>query len=292
MRFTKMHGLGNDYVYIDAASERVDDPASLARLVSNRHAGIGSDGLILIAPSELADVRMVMFNADGSRGQMCGNGIRCVGRYALERGLVREPEMRIETDAGVREVRCNLRDGRVESVRVDMGSPSFDPRSLPVSAAAPRGDELVEVPLELSGGERVVVTCVSMGNPHAVCFVDDLPSVDLERLGPLIERHAWFPERINAHFVAAESRSHLRVRTWERGSGATRACGTGACAVLVAAAKTGRGDRAATVTLPGGDLLVEWTDGGAVLMTGPAEHVCDGEFDPESLARSAGQADK
>lgn len=275
MRFTKMHGLGNDYIYINAFVEAVDDPPALARRVSERHTGIGSDGLILICPSDRADVRMEMYNADGSRGRMCGNGIRCVAKYAVERGLAKGPGVTVETDAGFRALWCQMSGTHVNSVRVDMGAPVLDSTAIPTLIPVER---VVDYPLEIDG-TIFEVTCVSMGNPHAVVFLERIHTLDLVDLGPRFERAAVFPERINAHFVRVDAADRVTVRTWERGSGATRACGTGACAVVVAGVLTGRTGRNVIVALPGGELRVEWPKDGSVHMTGPAVEVFEGEFD-------------
>ncbi len=303
MKFTKMHGLGNDYIYINCVEERVDNPPPLAREISHRHTGVGSDGLILILPSETADLRMEIYNADGSRAQMCGNGIRCVAKYAVEHGLIRpvpgaamsEPphDVRIDTDAGVKTCRCQTINGLVETVRVDMGQPAFDPTALPSTI---NGDRIVNYSLELKRPEQqaewnpdlsgacaiapsaLVVTCVSMGNPHAVVFVEDLDSIAIEVVGPLVTDAPEFPDRINTHFVKIDSAQHVTMKTWERGSGATRACGTGACAVCVAGAITQRTNRKITATLPGGDLELEWADDDHVYMTGPAVEVFSGTW--------------
>jgi len=274
MKFTKMHGLGNDYVYVDAARETVADPVALARAMSDRHTGVGADGLILIVPSDRADVRMVMYNADGSRAEMCGNGIRCVAKYAVDHGLCDRLDLAIETDAGVKRVWCQLRDSLVDSVRVDMGVPSLAARDLP---AAVEPERMVDYPMHV-GPHEFNVTGVSMGNPHAVAFVDELHRIDLVEVGPLMERAGLFPNRINVHFVRVDNENHVTVRTWERGSGATRACGTGACAVCVAGAVTGRTRRAVTAELPGGALLIEWADDDHVYMTGLAVEVFQGEW--------------
>ena len=281
MRFTKMQGTGNDYVYVSLFDERVEDAPTLARRVSDRHTGIGSDGLILIAPSVDADVRMEMYNADGSRGRMCGNGIRCVAKYAVEHGLASGPTLRVETDSGVKHVECQLEEGRVVSVRVAMGEPSLDAKKLPSTY---RIDRIVNEPIAV---ERVSfeITCVSMGNPHAVIFVDEPQRIDLPLVGPLIEHAHQFPERINVHFVRVDKPNHVTVRTWERGSGATRACGTGACAVCVAGAITGRAERLITTALPGGPLEIEWANDNHVYMTGPAVEVFSGTW-----PRSSGQS--
>lgn len=275
--FTKMHGLGNDYVYVDAFRHPipVERHAPLARAVSDRHRGIGSDGLILIGPPRpgvAADVRMEMYNADGSRGEMCGNGIRCVAKYAIEHGLAGREQgggdartICIETDRGVLETTCFLRGGRVERVRVDMGPPILNPRDIPVAAP---GECCIQQPLQV-GEQRLTMTCVSMGNPHAVFFVEDVAAVDLTHIGPLIERHAAFPNRVNAHFAQLLSRREAIMRTWERGSGITQACGTGACAVLVAGVLEDRLDTTALLHLPGGDLEIEWLRDSA---TSPSRH--------------------
>ncbi len=274
MKFTKMHGLGNDYVYVDTTRERVEDAPKLARIISDRHTGIGSDGLILIKPSDSADVCMEMYNADGSRAEMCGNGIRCVAKYAVEHGLCRGPELIIETDAGMKQVECHMNGDKVSAVRVDMGKASLSPRDLPASVNAER---MVEYPLH-AGAYEFNVTCVSMGNPHAIVFIEKLHTLDLVTVGPLIEHAPIFPQRINAHFVRVDASDRVTVRSWERGSGATRACGTGACAVCVAGVVTGRTDRSVTTALPGGDLHVEWAKDDHVYMTGPAVEVFCGDW--------------
>lgn len=287
VKITKMHGLGNDYVFVNCFVEAVDDPAAVARAISDRHRGVGSDGLILICPSKTAEVRMEMYNADGSRAQMCGNGIRCVAKYAYERSLARGNPLRIETDAGIRQVRVEVEQGRVHRVQVDMGRPSLDPRDLPSTIQA---DGIIGRPMEV-GGRTYEVTCVSMGNPHAVVFVDDLESVDLETVGPRFENAPLFPERINAQFVRVDSPWQVAMKTWERGSGATQACGTGACAACVAGAVTGRTRRRITATLPGGELEVEWADDDHVHLTGPAVEVFSGEWRAVSAEmRSSGTA--
>ncbi len=274
MKFTKMHGLGNDYVLANGADERIDDPSALARAVSDRHTGIGSDGLILIQPSTVADVRMEMYNADGSRPQMCGNGLRCVAKYAVDHELTRERTIRVETDSGIKTCECHVVDGKVGSVRVDMGQPSLAVGSLPSTIAL---DRIVNHRLKI-GGHDYVVTCVSMGNPHAVVFVDDLGAIELEVVGPQFEHAPEFPERINVHFARVDSPNHVTMRTWERGSGITQACGTGACAVCVAGAITERTHRSIVATLAGGDLEIGWSDNNHVYMTGPAVAVFTGDW--------------
>jgi diaminopimelate epimerase len=279
--FTKMHGIGNDYVYVNAFATPLADPAAIARAVSPRRTGIGSDGLILIAPSTIADVRMEMYNADGSRGLMCGNGIRCVAKFAYERGLARRPDLRIETDCGVKTLTLAVRDGRVDEVTVDMGPPDLSPTALPIASEA----RLVDAPFQIDGRE-LRITCVSMGNPHCVLFVDSTAAAPVTTLGPRIETHPLFPERVNVEFVevlGAVPSERLRMRVWERGSGETAACGTGACAVVVAAHLTGRGRRRAYVELLGGTLAIEWSESDDhVYMTGSATEVFSGEIEVEA----------
>jgi diaminopimelate epimerase len=273
--FVKMHGIGNDYVYVDAFAHQVADPAALAQRISPRRTGIGSDGLILIRPSDVADARMEMYNADGSRGAMCGNGIRCVGKYVYESGRSRNNPLRIDSDSGVKTLQLELRGGAVARVAVDMGEPILDGPRIPVAAEG----RVIDAPLDVAG-VGYQVTCVSMGNPHCVVFVDDVETLDLERLGPPFERHAFFPQRVNTEFIRVESPTRLRMRVWERGSGETAACGTGACAALVAAVLTGRAERRATLVLNGGTLEIEWRESdGHVLMTGDAEEVFRGEIE-------------
>ncbi len=287
MKFTKMHGIGNDYVYVDGFVENVHDPAGLSKCISDRHFGIGSDGLILVLPSKVADVRMRMFNADGSESEMCGNGIRCVGKFAYERNLSRSNPMRIETGRGVLSVALDVVDGRVMAATVDMGAPILEAQKIPTTFA---GDRVVNVPrprVELSHlptwardcGAEDQMTCVSMGNPHAVVYCRDVRAVPLEHVGAAMEMDAMFPSRVNVHFVEVISRAEVRMRTWERGSGITLACGTGACAVCVAGALTQKTDRRVLAHLPGGELELEWReDSGHVFMTGPATEVFNGEI--------------
>jgi len=276
MRFTKMHGIGNDYVYVDGFAERVPDPPGLARRIADRHFGVGGDGLILILPAEKADARMRMFNADGSEAQMCGNGIRCLAKYVHDHGLSEANPLRVETAAGVKTVELTLDEaGKVAAATVDMGEPILTPAEIPVNIPRQR---VVDTPLQ-TGRHAYSMTCVSMGNPHAVMFVDDVEAVPLEEVGPAIERHPLFPERINAHFVQAASPEEVTLRTWERGSGITLACGTGASAVCVAGALTGRTGRKILAHLPGGDLGLEWRESdNHVYMTGPAVEVFRGEW--------------
>jgi diaminopimelate epimerase len=278
LRFTKMHGIGNDYVYVNAFEHQVADATRIAQLVSPRRTGVGSDGLILIAPSTDADVRMEMYNADGSRGEMCGNGIRCVAKFAWDHGLARRNPMRVETDAGVKSVDLALAGGIVERVTVDMGPPILDPAAIPIAAEA----RMVDAPFEIDG-ELYRITCVSMGNPHCVLFVPSTDDAPVTTLGPRIERHQLFPRRVNVEFIevlGAAPSSRLKMRVWERGSGETAACGTGACAAAVAAALTGRGRRQVEVDLVGGTLGIDWRESDDhVHMTGPATEVFSGEIE-------------
>jgi len=277
MRFTKMHGLGNDFVHVDCFKQQVNRPDDTARTVSDRHRGVGADGLILMRPSSVADVQMEMYNADGSRAQVCGNGLRCVAKYAIDHGLAKGPDVDIETDAGVKCASCSMTGGKVVSVCVDMGVPVLSASSLPSTIDLER---IVDHRMRV-GGTEYLVTCVSMGNPHAVVFVEDIEIVALEEAGWAFEHAPQFIERINAHFVCVESRVRVRIRTWERGSGVTQACGTGACAACVAGVLTGRTERSITVTLPGGDLQVEWAIDDHVLLTGPAVEVFSGVWKGE-----------
>jgi diaminopimelate epimerase len=264
MTFTKMHGIGNDYVYVDCFNERVDDPARISRAVSDRHAGIGSDGLILIEPSKIADVRMRMFNADGSESEMCGNGVRCVAKFAFDRGLSKSNPITIETGRGVLSIAMKVVEGKVREATVDMGAPILALEQIPVDQS-----NLTD---EVRGA-----TFVSMGNPHAVSFVDDVASLDLKLIGPRVENHPAFPKRINAHWAQVHSRDEVTMRTWERGSGITQACGTGAAAVCVAGVLTNRTNRKILAHLPGGDLTLEWRESdNHVYKTGPAVEVFSG----------------
>ena len=276
VRFTKMHGIGNDYVYVNLFEERVDDPGTLAVAVSDRHFGIGSDGLILIGPSEQADVAMRMFNADGSESAMCGNGVRCVAKYAREHGLSKANEVTVETGDGVKRIQLEVDGGRVTRARVDMGEPYLLRRDIPMTG--PAEARCVDEPLEV-GGRTFTVTCVGMGNPHCVIFVDDVAAVELERDGATIETAPAFPERTNVHVAQVISETEVRMRTWERGSGITLACGTGASAVCVAGALSGRTGRRVLAHLPGGALDLDWDEeSNHVFMTGPAVEVFTGEW--------------
>lgn len=280
MQFTKVHGLGNDFVLVDCTRQpllpldRDDLLAEAARRICHRHFGVGADGLVLILPSEKAQLRMRIFNPDGSEPEMCGNAIRCFARYAYEKGLVKEEEITVETLAGIIRPRVVVRDGKVTGVRVDMGEPRLERHLIPMNGPAGRVvNELLEV-----GGRSYRVTAVSMGNPHCVIFTDDASAVPLEEVGPLIENHPAFPARTNVEFVQVVNSREIIMRVWERGAGETLACGTGACASAVAAVLNGYTERRVTVHLAGGDLLIEWEDNNHVYMTGPAEFVFTGEL--------------
>ena len=276
MRFTKMEGLGNDYVYVNCLEETVDNPSSLAQIVSDRHFGIGSDGLILIRPSAKADFFMEMFNADGTRSEMCGNGIRCVGKYVYDHGLTDKTELTVNTLAGIKNLSLHVEDGKVATVTVDMGAPILDPALIPVDAEnSPVVREAIAV-----AGATYEMTCVSMGNPHAVVFVDSLDGFPLEDVGPAFEFHPVFPNRVNAEFIQVLGRGETRMRVWERGTGETLACGTGACASVVACILNGLTDDEVTVHLLGGDLRIRWDrDANHVFMTGPATTVFEGTIE-------------
>lgn len=291
MLFTKLHGCGNDYVFVDCFAQSVpSDPAGLSREISDRHCGVGSDGLILILPSAIADARMRMFNADGSEGAMCGNGVRCVAKYIHDHGIARHSPLRIETGRGVLTLTPTYDQvGRVQAVRVDMGEPILDADRIPAGFPA---SPIVDAPppsflsagrdipdLLSDAGATFRLTCVSMGNPHAVLYCRDVGRIPLEVVGPLLEVAPFFPDRANIHFVQPLARSAVRMRTWERGSGITLACGTGACAVAVAGVLTGRTDRRLLAHLPGGDLELDWSESdNHVYMTGPAVEVFTGDW--------------
>ena len=276
MKFTKMQGIGNDYVYVNCFEEKVEDPAALAKFVSDRHFGIGSDGLILIKPSKNADFTMDMYNADGSQGEMCGNGIRCVAKYVYDKGLTDKQQISIETLAGIKYLDLTVEDGKVVLVRVDMGEPELIAEKIPVIADS---EKVIDAPIEIDG-TTYHMTCVSMGNPHTVIYVDDVKNLDLEKIGPKFENHERFPKRINTEFVHCIDRNTVEMRVWERGSGETLACGTGACAVAVASILNNLTDTRVTVKLLGGDLQIEWDrEEDRVFMTGPATVVFDGVID-------------
>jgi diaminopimelate epimerase len=275
MKFTKMHGAGNDYVYIDCTKSEITNPGELSKKISDRHFGVGSDGLVLICKSDVADFGMRMFNADGSEAQMCGNATRCIGKYVYDKGLTTKTDLTLETLAGVKRLTLFADNGKVSRVKVDMGIPALRPAEIPVLAD---GERVVGLPLEV-GGETFSITCISMGNPHAVIFVKDVKSFDVHRVGKLIENHAIFPEKVNVEFIELLPAGELRMRVWERGSGETWACGSGACASLAAATLNNLSQGKATVHLPGGDLEVEWDKTSShIYMTGGAETVFEGEL--------------
>ena len=276
MKFTKMQGLGNDYVYVNCFKEKIENPSELAVRISDRHFGVGSDGLIMINPSDKADFEMEMYNADGSRGEMCGNGIRCVAKYVYDYGLTDKTSISIETLGGIKYLDLTVEDGKVSLVKVDMGRPELEPSRIPVVA---EGDRAVDEPITVDGKEYRM-TCVSMGNPHAVVYVDcDVKELPLEEIGPGFEHHERFPKRVNTEFVRVLDRKTVEMRVWERGSGETLACGTGACAVAVSSALNGLTEDEVTVKLLGGDLRIQWDrERDTVYMTGPAAVVFDGEW--------------
>ena len=276
MKFTKMHGAGNDYVYVDCFKETVDNPAETAIKVSNRNFGIGSDGLILIMPTDKADVRMRMFNSDGSESEMCGNGIRCVAKYAYDHGIVAKTEITAETGAGILTLQLFPNaENKVERVRVNMGPPRLSREEIPMNGT-PVAQVVAE---ELTVLDKTFkITCVSMGNPHCIIYVDDVDNFPVATYGPLIENHQLFPRRTNVEFIQIISRTEVKQRTWERGAGETLACGTGASAVCVAGVLNNLTDRKILNHLAGGDLELEWVENGPVFMTGPATEVFSGEI--------------
>ena len=278
MKFTKMHGIGNDYVYVNCFKETVKDPCAVAKYVSDRHFGIGSDGLILIKPSEIAGCEMDMYNLDGSQGAMCGNGIRCVAKYAYDYGIVNKTNIRIATKSGVKELDLTVENGKVSAVKVNMGSPILTASMIPVIAET---EQVIHAPIEVDG-ETYHMTAVSMGNPHTIVYMDEIDDLEIEKIGPSFENHKVFPDRVNTEFVKVIDRNTVQMRVWERGSGETLACGTGACAVTVASILNGHvdGDVPVTVKLLGGDLSIYWNrEENLVYMTGPASVVFDGEID-------------
>ena len=276
VRFTKMHGVGNDYIYIDCMKETPADPAYLARVMSPRRFSVGSDGVVLICPSDSCDAKMRMFNADGSEGKMCGNAIRCVGKFLYERGYTSKTELTVETLSGDRRLTLDVRDGKVVSVSVGMGRAILAPSEIPVLF---RGDAMIDEPVTVDGAEYRI-TAVSMGNPHAVTFVDDVDLIEIDKIGPLFENHPIFPDRVNTEFVRVISKNRIGMRVWERGSGETLACGTGACASVVASVLNGfaGAGEPVTVVLRGGELVITCSEDLDVTMTGPASFVYDGEF--------------
>ena len=278
MKFTKMHGIGNDYVYVNCFKEVVKDPAAVARFVSDRHFGIGADGLILIKPSDIADCEMDMYNLDGSQGAMCGNGIRCVAKYVFDYGIVNKTSISIATRSGIKYLDLSVKDGRVSMVKVNMGSPILTASQIPVVSSK---EEVIDEPLEVEG-TTYRITAVSMGNPHAIVYMDDVESLEIDKIGPAFENHIAFPDRVNTEFVKVIDSHTVQMRVWERGSGETLACGTGACAVAVASILNGLtdGTQPVTVKLLGGNLQIFWDrQENLVYMTGPASTVFDGEID-------------
>lgn len=275
LSFTKMHGCGNDYIYFNCFAQQVENPEDLSIRLSDRHFGVGGDGVVLICPSETADVRMRMFNADGSEGKMCGNATRCIGKYAYERGLVKNSMMTLETLSGIKTLKLTVEDGAVTAVQVDMGKPVLVPKEIPVKLP---GEQAINVEHMLAGQMRRF-SCVSMGNPHCVLFTENIAALDLEKIGPAYENDPLFPERVNTEFVEVIDDHTLKMRVWERGSGETLACGTGACATTVAAVLCGHCKMNTDITLKlrGGDLTIRYT-GDTVLMTGPAAVAFEGEI--------------
>ncbi len=275
MKFTKMQGIGNDYVYVNCLKEKIDNPPEVARMVSDRHFGIGSDGLIMINPSDKADFEMEMYNADGSRSEMCGNGIRCVAKYVYDYGLTDKTSISVETLAGIKYLDLKVEDGKVSLVKVNMGSPVLKAEDIPVVSEK---EQVIDEPIIIEG-TAYRMTAVSMGNPHAVVYVEDVKGLEIEKIGPLFENHERFPKRVNTEFVRVIDDRTVEMRVWERGSGETLACGTGACAVAVACILNGLTQEEVTVKLLGGDLIIWWNrEENKVYMTGPAKVVYDGEI--------------
>ena len=280
IKFTKMHGLGNDYVYIDAINQKIENESSLAKFVSNRHFGIGSDGLILICKSEVADFKMRMFNSDGSEAEMCGNGIRCVGKFVYDKGLTNKTTVKIETLAGIKTLILNIKEGKVETARVDMGEPILEAEKIPVISTE---NPVKNLELEAEN-KKFKFTCVSMGNPHAITIVENTKEFDVEKYGKVLEVDKAFPKKANIEFVQIIDKENIKMRVWERGAGETLACGTGACATAVACNLNGLTDRKVNIELLGGTLNIEWNEtDNHVYMTGPAVTVFDGELYEEAI---------
>ena len=274
MKFTKMHGIGNDYVYVNCFKEKIENPGEVAKRISDRHFGIGSDGLILIKPSQIADFEMEMYNSDGSLGAMCGNGIRCVAKYVYDYGLTDKTQISVATGSGIKYLDLTVEDGKVVLVKVDMGAPILEPEKIPAKVSKATGEKLTVQ------GKEYEVTCISMGNPHCIVCVDDVEGLAIEQVGPFFERHEVFPDRVNTEFIKVLDRNTVQMRVWERGAGETWACGTGACAVAVACILNGWTEREVTVKLRGGDLRISWDqEKNTVFMTGPAATVFDGEIE-------------
>lgn len=277
MKFTKMHGCGNDYVYVDCTNEMIENPSEVSKYVSDRHFGIGSDGLILICSSETADFRMAMYNADGSEGAMCGNGIRCVAKYVYDKGLTDKKNISIETKSGIKELELTVEDGKVSLVKVNMGAPILNAKDIPVDVDT---EKCIDSDINIDGKDYKI-TCVSMGNPHAVTFIDeDVKTFPIEKIGPKFENHPMFPDRVNTEFVQVLNRHEVNMRVWERGSGETLACGTGTCATVVACVLNGLTDDEVTVHLLGGDLFIKYDrENDTVWMTGPAVIAFEGTIE-------------
>lgn len=276
MKFTKMHGISNDYIYINGATEKIYNPSDVAIKLSDRHTGIGSDGIVMILPSKTCDFRMRMFNSDGSEAEMCGNASRCVGKYVYDKGLTKKTKVSLETLAGKKILNLHVVDGKVDTVTVDMGEPILRGTDIPTIFDLPT---VVSQPIVVSG-KKILTTCVSMGNPHSVVYVEDVDSLDLEKIGPSYECHPAFPHKTNTEFVEVISCNEVKMRVWERGAGETMACGTGACAVAVASVLNGFTDRDVRVKLRGGDLQIKWDDDdNHVYMTGPATTVYEGDVE-------------
>ena len=284
MKFTKMQRIGNDYVYVDCFQETVNNPSAVAKFVSDRHFGIGSDGLILVKPSDVADCEMDMYNLDGSQGAMCGNGIRCVAKFAYDKGIVHKKNISVATKSGIKYLELTVKNNKVSSVKVNMGSPILNAKTIPVVSEK---EQVINEPL-IVNGKTYHITAVSMGNPHAIVYMDDVENLDIAEIGPAFENHINFPDRINTEFVKVIDRHTLQMRVWERGSGETLACGTGACAVAVASTLNGLVDEdvPVTVKLLGGDLEILWNrQENLVYMTGPATTVFEGEIDLSFLEK-------
>ena len=287
IKFTKMEGLGNDYVYVDCTKQNLENASNLAKIISDRHFGVGSDGLILIKSSKKADFRMQMFNSDGTEAEMCGNGIRCVGKYVYDKGLTDKTTLKIETLAGIKVLNLNVEDGKVKTVKVDMGEPILDYKLIPAKDGkvykSRDGIKFYKVNINIEGDLKEL-TCVSMGNPHGIDFANNIEKLKIEKFGPIIEVDEHFPNKVNAEFIEILDKHNIKMRVWERGAGETLACGTGACASVVASFLNGYTERNVTVELLGGKLEIEWNkEDNHVYMTGPAETVFEGEFDEDNL---------
>lgn len=286
MRFTKLHGLGNDYIYIDAISQDLSayDLPALSRVLSDRNFGIGGDGIILVSPSEIADFAMRIYNSDGSEAEMCGNGMRAFAKFVYEHGLTEKTSLEVETYAGIIKPVLTVEDGKVTLIRVDLGEPRLARSEIPM-AGEPADQPVIAEPLQVNGHD-LKITCVSMGNPHCVVFVDDADSFPVRELGPVIECHPLFPRKTNVEFASIDDRRNIQMRVWERGAGVTLACGTGASATVVAAVLNDLADRTARVSLLGGDLFIEWAEDNHVFLTGPADEAFSGEVHPDLLAQA------